>query len=82
MTLRFLFARRLTVTATCMVLLAVCATCASAEWVQEGKTEAETHRDYKQCYAQTQQRYGTDLESPHFKTDLAQCMESRGYRRK
>lgn len=75
-------ARRLTITVAYTVLLAAFAACASAEWVQEGKTDAETQRDYKECYAQTQQRYGTNLESPHFKADLDQCMESRGYRRK
>jgi hypothetical protein len=65
------------------LLIATLVACvATVEWVQEGKTEAETQRDYKECYAQTQQRYGTNLESPHFKADLDQCMESRGYRRK
>ena len=57
--------------------------CAShPQWVQEGKTEADTERDYNECYKQTKQRYGTDLESPHFTADLNQCMESRGYKRK
>ena len=63
-----------------VVLLAGCAS--HPQWVQEGKTEADTERDYDECYAQTKQRYGTDLESPHFTTDLNQCMESRGYKRK
>lgn len=63
-----------------VVLVTACAT--KVEWTQEGKTEAETERDYKECYDQTQKRYGTNLESPHFTTDLNQCMESRGYRRK
>jgi len=62
------------------VLVAACAT--KVEWTQEGKTEADTERDYDACYAQTSQRYGSDLESPHFTADLNQCMESRGYRRK
>jgi hypothetical protein len=75
-------AKRLTIAVGYTVLLAAFAACASAEWVQEGKTDAETQRDYKECYAQTQQRYGTNLESPHFKADLDQCMESRGYHRK
>jgi hypothetical protein len=63
-----------------VVLLAGCAS--HAQWVQEGKTQVDTERDYDECYAQTKQRYGTDLESPHFTADLNQCMESRGYRRK
>ncbi len=63
-----------------LALLTGCAT--KVEWVQEGKSDAETQRDYKECYAQTKQRYGTDLESPHFTADLNQCMESRGYKRK
>jgi hypothetical protein len=72
---------KLTATTVCSLLIATLSACASVGWVQEGKTEAETQRDYKECYAQTQQRYGTNLESPHFKADLHQCMESRGYRR-
>ena len=74
-------ARPLTIIVTYTALVAFAA-CASAEWVQEGKTGAQTQGDYKECYAQTQQRYGTNLESPHFRADLDQCMESRGYRRK
>ena len=62
-----------------VMILTGCAT--KVHWVQEGKTEAETERDYQECYAHTQQRYGTDLESPHFTADLHQCMESRGYQR-
>ena len=65
-----------------MVLALVTACASRPDWVQEGKTEADTDRDYTQCYQQTQQRYGTNLESPHFKTDLDQCMESRGYKKK
>lgn len=57
--------------------------CASqVHWAQEGKTEAETERDYRDCVDQTQKRYGTIVESPHFTTDLNQCMESKGYKRK
>ena len=63
-----------------VILVTACAT--KVEWTQEGKTEADTERDYDECYAQTTQRYGTDLQSPHFTADLNQCMESRGYRRK
>ena len=63
-----------------VMLLAGCVS--HTQWVQEGKTQFDTERDYDECYAQTKQRYGTDLESPHFTADLNQCMESRGYRRK
>jgi len=63
-----------------VILLTACAT--KVEWAQPGKTEADTERDYDECYAQTKQRYGTDLQSPHFTADLNQCMESRGYKRK
>ena len=62
------------------VLVMACAT--KVEWTQEGKKGTDTERDYNACYAQTSQRYGTDLESPHFTADLNQCMESQGYRRK
>jgi starvation-inducible outer membrane lipoprotein len=70
--------------AICFLVMSLLLTgCAShPQWVQAGKTEAETERDYNECYAQTQQRYGTNLETPHFKADLNQCMESRGYTRK
>jgi hypothetical protein len=54
----------------------------NVQWVQEGKSEAETQRDYRDCYDQTQKRHGTNLESPHFTADLNQCMESKGYRKK
>jgi hypothetical protein len=50
-------------------------------WKQEGKTQAEMERDYKECYALTRDRYGSDLQSPPFTTDLNQCMEKKGYRR-
>jgi hypothetical protein len=62
------------------ILVTACAT--KVQWTQEGKTEADTERDYNECYAQTSQRYGTNLKSPHFTVDLNQCMESRGYKRK
>ena len=62
-----------------VMLVTACAT--KVQWTQEGKTEADTERDYDECYAQTSQRYGTNLESPHFTADLHQCMESRGYKR-
>ena len=63
-----------------VILVTACAT--KLEWTQEGKTEADTERDYDECYTQTSQRYGTNLKSPHFTVDLNQCMESRGYKRK
>ena len=63
-----------------VILVTACAT--KVQWTQEGKTEADTERDYNECYAQTSQRYGTNLKSPHFTVDLNQCMESRGYKRK
>jgi len=63
-----------------VILVTACAT--KVQWTQEGKTEAHTERDYDECYAQTTQRYGTNLKSPHFTEDLNQCMESRGYKRK
>ena len=63
-----------------VILVTACAT--KVEWTQEGKTEADTERDYDECYAQTTHRYGANLKSPHFTADLNQCMESRGYKRK
>ena len=67
----------------CLLMVILGTACATkVEWTQEGKTEADTERDYDACYTQTTQRYGTNLESPHFTADLHQCMESRGYRRK
>jgi hypothetical protein len=51
-----------------------------ALWVQEGKTETETERDFNDCYAEAKQKFGTNLESPLFTTAVNQCMESRGYK--
>jgi hypothetical protein len=61
-------------------LLAGCAS--SVHWVQEGKTQAETERDYTECREQTEQQHGPNVKSPHFTADLNQCMESKGYKRK
>ena len=64
----------------CLLAVLLISGCASRpNWVQEGKSDAETDRDYRECYDQTQKKYGTNLESPHFRVDLDQCMESRGY---
>ena len=66
----------------CLALaLCFCAGCSSSpRWKQDGKTQAETERDYKACYTATRDRYGSDLQSPPFTTDLNQCMESKGYK--
>jgi hypothetical protein len=63
-----------------LLLLLMTGCAARPVWVQEGKTEAETERDFNNCYAQAQQRFGTNVESPLFTTDVNQCMESRGYK--
>jgi hypothetical protein len=51
-------------------------------WKQEGKTQEETERDYKQCEKLTRDRYGPipNQDSPHFEADLNSCMESKGYK--
>ena len=55
--------------------------CASKQvWLQDGKSEAETERDFNNCYGQAKQKFGTNLESPLFTTAVNQCMESRGYK--
>ena len=55
--------------------------CASKQvWMQEGKTETETERDFNDCYAQATQKFGADFESPRLSTAVKQCMESRGYK--
>lgn len=68
----------------CSLLLAcVLVGCASSvQWVQAGKTEAETERDYKECRKQTEQQHGQNVASPHFTADLNQCMKSKGYQPK
>ncbi len=63
-----------------LMLLLVTGCAAKQVWMQEGKTEAETERDFNNCYAQAKQRFGTSLESPHLTTAVNQCMESRGYK--
>ena len=64
-----------------LLLLLLMTGCASSPvWVQEGKTEAETERDFNSCYAQATQRLGTNLESPLLSTAVDQCMESKGYK--
>jgi len=69
----------------CLALaLCLCAACSSAvRWKQEGKTQEETERDYKQCEQLTRDRYGPipNQDSPHFEADLNSCMESKGYKR-
>lgn len=65
------------VVAAGLCLLAACAT--KPGWYQEGKSEEETKRDYAQCRAQVRDKYGSDLQSPHFIADLNTCMELRGY---
>ena len=39
-------------------------------------------RDHAECRKLVTEKYGTDLESPHFTADLDQCMQSRGYHKK
>jgi hypothetical protein len=69
-----------TKTMWCLLMLLLITGCASRPlWLQEGKTEAETERDFNNCYAQAKQKFGTNLESPLFTTAVNQCMESRGY---
>ena len=63
-----------------LMVLLVTGCAARPVWVQEGKTDAETQRDFNDCYAQAKQRFGTNLESPLFTTHVTQCMESRGYK--
>ena len=60
-----------------LCMLGACAT--DPHWSQPGKSEEEMRRDYAECRKQVTEKYGTNLESPHFKTDLDQCMQSRGY---
>ena len=57
--------------------------CAAApHWYQQGKSDEEMRRDHTECRKVVTEKYGTDLESPHFTADLDQCMESRGYHKK
>jgi len=62
-----------------LVICSVAACSSTPRWKQEGKTQAETDHDYKLCYTQTRDKYGSDLQSPHFTADLNSCMESKGY---
>jgi hypothetical protein len=65
-----------------LCLLGMLSACASdPHWSQQGKSEEEMRRDYAECRKQVTEKYGTNLESPHFKTDLDQCMQMRGYHR-
>lgn len=68
-----------------MILLAFLSACATPEiqWSQEGKTETETQRDYKECVVFARNRQESDINaSPFAKVDLEQCMLSRGYKPK
>ncbi len=71
-----------------MILLALLSACASPEipWSQEGKTETETQREYKECVFFARNRQESDISdinsSPFAKVDLEQCMLSRGYKPK
>ena len=63
-----------------VLVLFLMAGCASRPvWVQEGKTDTQTERDFNDCHTQAKQKFGTNLESPLFTTAVNQCMESRGY---
>ncbi len=64
-----------------LTVLLIVMGCASKQvWVQEGKTENETEQDLDACYAQVEQHFGANLESPRLTTAVTQCMESRGYK--
>ena len=72
--------RRNAMIALCwLCMLSACA--ADPHWSQQGKSDAEMRQDYAECRKQVTEKYGTNLESPHFNTDLDQCMKMRGYRR-
>jgi len=78
---------RLNVTGTIrwtLIPLALLSACATPEipWSQEGKTETETEREYKECGFFARNRQDSDLASPFVKVDLEQCMLSRGYKPK
>jgi len=62
-----------------LCMLWACA--ADPHYSQQGKSDEEMRRDYAECRKQVTEKYGTDLESPHFNTDLDQCMQMRGYHR-
>ena len=62
-----------------LCLLSGCAT--DPHYSQQGKSDEEMRRDYAECRKQVTEKYGTNLESPHSKADLDQCMQTRGYRR-
>ena len=63
-----------------LCFLTACA--ADPHWYQQGKSDEEMRRDHADCRKVLTEKYGTDLESPHFTADLDQCMESRGYHKK
>ena len=71
--------RRAIIVFSYLCMLSACAT--DPHWSQQGKSEEEMRRDYAECRKQVTEKYGTDLESPHFNTDLDQCMKMRGYHR-
>jgi hypothetical protein len=62
-----------------LCMLSACA--ADPHWSQQGKSDEEMRRDHAECRKLITEKYGTDLESPHFTADLDQCMQSRGYRK-
>ncbi len=69
---------RNTIIALCLLwMLSACAT--APHWSQQGKSDEEMRRDYAECRKQVTEKYGTNIESPHFNTDLDQCMQTRGY---
>jgi hypothetical protein len=62
-----------------LCMLSACA--ADPHWSQQGKSDEEMRRDYAECRKQITEKYGANLESPHFNADLDQCMQMRGYHR-
>jgi hypothetical protein len=62
-----------------LCMLSACA--ADPHWSQQGKSDEEMRRDHAECRKQVTEKYGTNLESPHFNADLDQCMQMRGYHR-
>ena len=65
----------------CVALaLCFCAGCSSSpRWKQNGKTQAETERDYKACYVLVRDKY-PGIDPAFFNVDLNTCMESKGYK--
>ena len=60
--------------------LCVCAGCSSSpRWKQDGKTQAETERDYKACNVLARDK-NPGIDPAFFNVDLNSSMESKGYK--